>query len=170
MPFSCQISHHWRNIVRRERKGLIAWSNVKEGPFCNIYIIISNLQMSFTAAHTTDIMLSAFLVSCPLAAQHMPGPSCIPPSACHPHPICGWGLSDAPHIPARFWSFRQILVPFQWNLPAKISLLPWNLIFWWVHWNSPKNWPEQNGTGMQWPEWTVKIAKYGKFCNFRWEK
>ena len=126
MPFSCQISHHRRNIVRRERKGLIAWSNVKEGPFCNIYIIISNLQMSFTAAHTTDIMLSAFLVSCPLAAQHMPGPSCIPPSACHPHPICGWGLSDAPHIPARFWSFRQILVPFQWNLPAKISLLPWN--------------------------------------------
>ena len=29
------------------------------------------------------------------------------------------GLSDAPHIPARFRSFLQILVPFQLNLPTK---------------------------------------------------
>ena len=33
------------------------------------------------------------------------------------------GLNDA-HIPAGFWSFLWILVAFQLNLPAKISLLP----------------------------------------------
>ena len=36
--------------------------------------------MSFTT-HAMDVMLS-------LITQHMPGPSCIPPSACHPHHVC----------------------------------------------------------------------------------
>ena len=41
------------------------------------------------------------------------------------------------------------------------------LIFQSFHQNSPWNWLERNGTGIQWPEWKLKIAKYGKFCNFR---
>ena len=32
-----------------------------------------------------------------------------------------WALIDAPLIPAGFQSFLRIPVPFQWNLPAKIS-------------------------------------------------
>ena len=55
------------------------------------------------------------------------------------------GLSDAPHIPARFRSFWQIPVPFQWNLPTKISLLPRNF-------DMPVISPEQSLelTGMEW--------------------
>lgn len=34
---------------------------------------------------------------------------------------------------------------------------------------TPEQSPEWNGTGMQWPEWTLKIAKYGKFCILRWK-
>ena len=55
-------------------------------------------------------------MACPLRAIH---------AECN-ESSCKGGLSDAPHIPAGFWSFLWILVPFQWNLPRKISLLPQN--------------------------------------------
>ena len=66
--------------------------------------------------------------------HHVVGKLLFMGGSCH----CGWwmfvgagllfagGLSDAPHIPAGFRSFLWIPVPFQWNLPAKISLLPQN--------------------------------------------
>ena len=57
----------------------------------------------------------------------------------------GGGLSDAPHIPARFQSFWRILVPFQQNLPAKISLLPQNFDILVI---SPEQSPKL--TGMEW--------------------
>ena len=63
---------------------------------------------------------------------------------CNP---CEGGLSDAPHIPAGIWSFRRILVPFQWNLPAKISLLPWNFD---IPVISPEQSPELTGTEWHW--------------------
>ena len=57
------------------------------------------------------------------------------------------GLSDAPHIPAGFRSFRWIPVPFQWNLPAKISLLPRNFM---IPVISPEQSPECTGTEWYW--------------------
>jgi hypothetical protein len=57
------------------------------------------------------------------------------------------GLSDALQIPARFRSFLWILVPFQWNLPAKFSLQPQNfviLVF------SLEQSPEWTGTEWHW--------------------
>ena len=57
------------------------------------------------------------------------------------------GLSDAPHIPAGFQSFRRIPVPFQWNLPAKISLLPRNFD---IPVISAEQSPELTGTEWHW--------------------
>ena len=151
MIFSCQISHLQRNVVRRERKGLIAWSNVKEGRFCNIYIIINNLQMSFTI-HATDIMLSPFLVSCPLIACHMPCPSCIAPSACHPHPVAVWYHSRQVAVGVSHWrGIAFTVVDQRWHEQSSSSSLDscwcpsvavmWGSIdmTWWGHWLALKS-------------------------------
>ncbi|EDR00040.1 uncharacterized protein LACBIDRAFT_334542 [Laccaria bicolor S238N-H82] len=78
------------------------------------------------------------------------------PTACEAAEPFGWGrwmglclsggLSDALHIPGGFQSFWQIPVPFQWNLPAKISLQPWNIVILVI---TPEQSLEWNGTGMQ---------------------
>ena len=57
------------------------------------------------------------------------------------------GLSDASHIPAGFQSFQQIPVPFQWNLPAKISLLLQNFD---IPVISPEQSPELTRTEWHW--------------------
>ena len=68
------------------------------------------------------------------------------------------GLSDAPHIPAGFRSFQWIPVPFQWNLPAKISLLPRNFD---IPVISPEQSPEL--TGMEW-HWNPVTGMNTKNC------
>ena len=61
--------------------------------------------------------------------------------------VLGRGLSDALHIPAGFRAFRRIPVPFQWNLPAKISLLPRNFD---IPIISLEQSPELTGTEWHW--------------------
>ena len=63
-----------------------------------------------------------------------------------------------PHIPARFRSFQQIPVPFQWNLPAKISLLPRNFD---IPVISLEQSPEL--TGMEW-HWNAVTGMNTKNC------
>ena len=68
-------------------------------------------------------------------------------------------LIDAPLIPAGFRSFLWIPVPFQWNSPAKI-------LKYWYSGTYTRTVPRMEWHWNAWPEWMLKIAKYGKFCKF----
>ena len=73
-------------------------------------------------------------------------------------------LIDAPLIPAGFWSFLRIPVPFQWNLPAKISK------YWYSGTYTRTVGMDQNGMALEcMTRMDLKIAKYGKFCIFTWK-
>ena len=74
------------------------------------------------------------------------------------------GLSDAPHIPSRFWSFLQFPVPFWWNLQARISLLPGNFV---ILGFSPESGKKKNWHGVNycWECWGTVYK-----CDLVWPK